>query len=161
MNKTSNPVIFIIEDSIIYKDLILGKLRSRFQNIQTFRNIDECIGAINQNPDVIILDYSVDGLSGLDFMKKYKEKHPQIDFIFLSAQNDVEVAVKIMKMGAADYIVKNQNAPERLEKAIELAIIHTKRQKMKQGFTIGVFGFFGLLLLVIATITAIILFFNL
>jgi len=101
--------------------------------------------------------------SGLDFMKKYKEKHPQIDFIFLSAQNDVEVAVKIMKMGAADYIIKNHKAPERLEKAIEhaIVIIHTKRQKMKQGFTIGVFGFFGLLLLVIATITAIILFFNL
>jgi len=52
MNKTSNPVIFIIEDSIIYKDLILGKLRLRFKNIQTFKNIDECLRVIDQNPGV-------------------------------------------------------------------------------------------------------------
>jgi DNA-binding NtrC family response regulator len=87
--------------------------------------------------------------------------HPNIDFIFLSGQNDVEVAISIMKLGASDYVVKNDKAPARLVKAIEQVILESKKEKMNKGFTIGVFGFFVLLLLLIAGIIFITLFFNL
>jgi len=66
-----------------------------------------------------------------------------------------------MKLGASDYVVKNDKAPARLVKAIEQAIASTKKENMNKGFTIGVFGFFVLLLLVIAGIISIVLFFNL
>ncbi len=162
MQKTKNPLIFIIEESTIYKDLIVGYLKSnKFPNIKVFKNVDECMGHINENPDIIILDYSIEGVSGLELMKKVKSTRPQIDFIFLSGQNDVEVAVSILKLGAADYVVKNEKAPKRLLKAIEQAIIVTNKEKMNKGFTIGVLGFFVLLLLLIAAIIFIALFFNL
>ena len=113
------------------------------------------------NPDIIILDYSSEGMSGLELMKKVKLAHPSIDFIFLSAQNDVEIAISIMRLGASDYVVKNDKAPGRLVRAIEQAISNTKKEKLNKGFTIGVFGFFVLLLLLIAGIIFITLFFNL
>jgi DNA-binding NtrC family response regulator len=94
-------------------------------------------------------------------MRKVKLTHPEIDFIFLSGQNDVEVAISIMKLGAADYVVKNDKAPARLVKAIEQVILESKKEKMNKGFTIGVFGFFVLLLLLITGIIFITLFFNL
>ena len=100
-------------------------------------------------------------MSGLEFMRKVKLSHPAIGFIFLSGQNDVEVAVSIMKLGAADYVIKNDKAPARLVKAIEQVIADSKRQKINKGFTIGVFGFFVLLLFLIASIIFIALFFNL
>jgi DNA-binding NtrC family response regulator len=162
MQKTKNPLIFFIEESTIYKDLILGYLQShKYTDIKVFKTGDECMNQLHLNPDIIILDYSSEGMSGLEFMKKVKLSHPAIGFIFLSGQNDVEVAIAIMKLGAADYVIKNEKSPARLVKAIEQVIADTKRQKINKGFTIGVFGFFVLLLLLIAGIIFIILFFNL
>ena len=162
MQKTKNPFIFFIEESTIYKDLILGYLHSnKYTDIKVFKTGDECMNQLNLNPDIIILDYSSGGMSGLEFMRKVKLSHPAIGFIFLSGQNDVEVAVSIMKLGAADYVVKNDKAPARLVKAIEQVIADSKRQKINKGFTIGVFGFFVLLLFLIAGIIFIALFFNL
>ncbi len=162
MLKTNNPLIFLIEESLIYKDLIVGYLQSnKYSNIKVFKKGEECLAELHLNPDIIILDYSSEGISGLDLMKKVKSTHPSIDFIFLSAQNDVEIAISIMKIGASDYVVKNDKAPVRLVRAIEQAISNTKKEKMNKGFTIGVFGFFVLLLLLIAGIIFITLFFNL
>lgn len=162
MQKTKNPLIFIIEESTIYKDLIVGYLKSnKFSNIKEFKNGDECISNLHQNPDIIILDYSIEGNSGLELMRKIKTTRPSIDFIFLSGQNDVEIAISILKLGASDYVVKNDKAPKRLVKAIEQAILVTNKQKQNKGFTIGVLGFFILLLFLISGIIFITLFFNL
>jgi FixJ family two-component response regulator len=161
MLRTKNPLIFIIEESIIYKDLIVGHIRSKFSQIKTFKSGEECLKEMHLNPDIIILDYSLEGYNGLELMKRVKETKPEIDFIFLSGQNDVEIAISIMKLGATDYVVKNEKAPARLLKAIEQAIIISKKEKLNKGFTIGVFGFFVVLLLVIAAIISIVLFFNL
>lgn len=162
MQKTKNPLIFIIEDSVIYKDLIVGHLQSKkYTNVKTFTNADDCMKELHLKPDIIVLDYSFGGVSGLDLMRNVKEEHPEIDFIFISGQNDVEVAVQLMKLGAADYVVKNEKAPYRLVTAIERLSMVTKSRKMKQGFSIGVVGFFIMLFLVIVSIILITIVFNL
>ncbi len=162
MQKTKNPLIFIIEESTIYKDLIVGHLKSnKFANIKEIKNGEECISNLHLNPDIIILDYSIEGSSGLELMRKIKTTRQNIDFIFLSGQNDIEVAISILKLGASDYVVKNDKAPKRLVKAIEQAILVTNKEKQNKGFTIGVLGFFILLLFLIAGIIFITLFFNL
>ncbi|MBK6285704.1 MAG: hypothetical protein IPF54_26280 [Draconibacterium sp.] len=61
MQKTKNPLIFIIEESTIYKDLIVGYLRSnKFTNVKEFKSGDECLAQLSLNPDIIILDYSIE-----------------------------------------------------------------------------------------------------
>ena len=153
MQKTKNPLIYVVQDSVIYKDLIVGYLQQKkFTNIKTFKNGEECLKAIHHKPDIIVLDYSFEGITGLELMKRVQADHPEIDFIFLSGQNDVEVAVNIMKMGAADYIVKNEKAPENLLHSIAFLISATRSRKVKKGFQIGVVGFFIMLFLTIMII---------
>lgn len=153
MQKTKNPLIFIVQDSVIYKDLIVGYLQQKkFTNLKTFKNGEECLKSVHQKPDIIVLDYSFEGITGLELMKKIQLDHPEIDFIFLSGQNDVEVAVNIMKKGAADYIVKNEKAPQNLLNSIEYLISTTRSFKVKKGFQIGVVGFFIMLFLTIMII---------
>lgn len=162
MQNTKNPLIFIVEDSVVYKDLIVGHLQSKkFSNIKTYKSGEECLKELPLKPDLIVLDYSIEGMSGLELMRKVKKDHPEIDFIFLSAQNDVEVAVKIMKLGAADYVVKNEKAPARLVEAIEQTMTVTKNIKMQKGFSVGVVGFFIMLFLVIMSIIMITIIFKL
>lgn len=162
MQKTKNPLIFIIENSIIYKDLIVGHLQSKkYTNLKVYKSGDDCLKDIHLKPDLIILDYSSEGKTGLELMVQIQKEHPLIDFIFLSGQNDVEVAVRIMKIGAADYIVKNNDAPHKLVKSIEHLVNNTKRIKSTRGFKIGVIVFFIVLFLIIMVITMMSIFFKL
>lgn len=153
MQQTKNPLIFIIEDSIVYKDLIVGYLKSNnYSNLKLYKNGDECLKDLQLKPDLIILDYISTGMNGLELMRKVQADYPEIDFIFLSGQNDVEVAVQIMKLGAADYIIKTDQAPKKLVKSIKSLVSSTKHENQSRGFKIGVIGFFVLLFLVIMII---------
>lgn len=153
MQKTKNPLIFIIEDSVVYKDLIVGYLQSKkYTNLKIYQKGEECMKDLHLKPDLIVLDYLSAGMTGLELMAKIKKDHPDIDFIFLSGQNDLEIAVQIMKIGATDYIIKNENAPQRLIKSIEGLAQAAKHDKQTKGFRIGVVGFFVLLFLFIMII---------
>ena len=162
MKETKIPLIFLIEDSTIYKDLIVGYLQSKkFSNLKVFKNGEECLKHIDLKPDVIILDYSSEKTNGLEFMLQVERRYNKVDFIFLSAQNKVDVAVKIMKLGAADYIIKNEEAPKKLVESIERIKESTKREKQSYGFKLGVIGFFILLFFIIMVITFASVFFDL
>ncbi|WP_319271786.1 response regulator [uncultured Draconibacterium sp.] len=161
MHETKNPLIFLIEDSTVYKDLMVGYLQSKkYTNLKVFKNGEECLRHIDLKPDVIVLDYSSEGTNGLEFMLQVERENSNVDFIFLSAQNKVDVAVKIMKLGAADYIIKNDQAPKKLVESLERLQNSTRREKQSYGFKIGVIGFFILLFFIIMIITFISVFFD-
>lgn len=162
MQNTKNPLIFIIEDSIIYKDLIVGFLQSKgYSKLKTYKSGEECQKDMSLNPDIIILDQSSEGISGLEFMNNIKSESPEVDFIFLSGQNSVQVAVQIMKLGAADYIEKNEKAPYRLVQSIDKLTSIAKKEKVRRGMNIGVVGFFIMLFIIIMTIIMVSIFFDL
>ncbi len=153
MQKTKNPLIFIVEDSVVYKDLIVGYLQSKkYKNLKTFNNGEECLKELTLQPDVIVLDYNFSGINGMELMIQIKKELPFTSFIFLSAQNNLELAVKLMKVGADDYIVKNEKAPYNLVKSIEHLTTAAKEVKVAKGFKIGVIGFFIVLFIIIMVI---------
>ena len=162
MQNTKNPLIFIVEDSVVYKDLIVGYLQSKkYKNIKIFKNGEDCIKDLRLKPDIIILDYSYQGINGIELKQKVRQEHPGIDFIFLSGQNEITVAIKIMKLGAADYIIKNEQAPYRLARSIDQLLTATKEEKVRKGFNIGIIGFFIMLFIIIMAIIFVSIFFNL
>lgn len=150
MKNTKHPLIFVVEDNVIYNDLITGTLRSKkFDNLQSFKNPEECFKQISQNPDIIVLNHAYTGFTGFDLMKKVHETKPWVDFIFLSGQNDIDTAVKIMRQGAFDYIVKNEKAPGHLVSAIHLAIETNRKSNRKTGLRKGIILFFILVIVMI------------
>jgi DNA-binding NarL/FixJ family response regulator len=162
MQNIKNPLIFIVENSIIYKDLIVGYLQSKnYKNIQNFKTGEECIQKLQSKPDIIVLDYSYEGISGLETMRTIRSENPEIDFIFLSNQSEINVAINIMKLGAADYIVKDEQAPYRLVKSIEYLLTRTKKEKVQKVLNIGIVGFFIMLFVIIMTLILISIFFDL
>ena len=159
MENYRNPLIFVIEDNPVYNDLVTGILKSKhFDNLLSFRNPEECLKEIHQNPDIVILNYAYSGFTGLDLMKKVHQTRPKVTFIFLSGQNSVEVAVGIMRQGAFDYIVKNEKAPDHLVSAIRLAISGEKRQSVRKGLRWGAVLLFLLILFLFIVILSLGLF---
>ena len=104
---------------------------------------------------MIILDYHLDSknseaMNGVQILKKLKERYPEVHIVFVSGQERAEVAANTMKYGAYDYIVKNENAFNRLEIVVKNILGNAQLKK-----TAGAQKFFNYLL--VALIAALII----
>ena len=91
-------------------------------------------GADWANIDVVLLDYQLPDMNGMDWLEQWQQQHDGLDLppvIVLTGQGNENIAVQFIKMGAADYIVKSQLTPERLQLAVERAIAFKKLQREK------------------------------
>ncbi len=79
----------------------------------------------NEKWDLIILDISMPGKSGLDLLKDIKLMHPAIPVLILSMYEEDQYAMRVLKAGAAGYIMKD-SAPTELAKAINSVLSKRK-----------------------------------
>ena len=121
---TSNkPVkIFAVEDDPVYTKFIsyvLG-LNPEFE-VQYFETGQECLNELHQLPEIITLDYSLPDITGEEVLKQVKSVDPSVHVIILSGQEDISTAVDLLKLGAYDYITKDEETKERLLNSINNA----------------------------------------
>lgn len=91
-------------------------------------------GKFIHNPDVIILDYQLDGIdptamNGITTLDKIRSINPHIPVVMLSSQDKIEVAVDCMHHKAFDYVVKSETAFMRLKQVITRILHHQKLEK--------------------------------
>ncbi len=125
MNKRNYPVVFVVEDDPAFNKLIVSHLKiNGIKDVKGFITGEECMENFNPVPDIIIQDYDLPGINGVNMLKKIKNISNNTEFIFLSGQPSIEIAVDAMKNGAFDYIVKDTVAHEKvlykIKKLIEI-----------------------------------------
>ena len=107
--------IFIIEDDKWYGELLEYHLANNPEYIvKRFTNGRDALANMYLKPCVVTLDYSLPDLSGEAVLKKIKQGYPETDVVMISGQEDVATAVNLLKEGAYDYIVKDDEARNRL-----------------------------------------------
>lgn len=127
--------IFLVDDDAVFlKALEIDFLHSGDFDIEKFSLGEHCIENLNHKPDVIILDYHLDGitknvLNGIETLDKIKATHPDIPVIILSSQDKIDVAVQCMRHRAFDYVVKSETAFVRLKKIIDTIFKYQKIEK--------------------------------
>ena len=112
--------IFLVEDDKVYSDFISKSLQDTY-DIEAFATAEDCLNAFNGNPpEVLLLDYKLPGMSGIDFFEKI---NPQIEedtkVIMLSSIDDGNLVLDFIKKGIRDYVVKDDNVIESLTAVIE------------------------------------------
>ncbi len=127
--------LFLVDDDALY----LKSLEFEFKQyadffVETYATGELCMDSISHNPDIIILDYLLDGidkkaLNGIKTLDKIKLYNPDIAVIMLSAQDKIEVAVDCMHHKAYDYVVKSETAFTRLQKIITTIFKYRKMEK--------------------------------
>ena len=134
--KNENKIkIFLVDDDALFlKSLEIDFLQLADFNIETFMTGELCLENISHNPDVIILDYHLDGIdknamNGMETLDKIKSYNPDIPVVMLSSQDKIEVAVNCMHHKAFDYIVKSETAFMRLQKTITAIFQYKKMEK--------------------------------
>lgn len=132
MNKEHKIRLFLVDDDAVYlKSLEIEFLQHADFDIETFATGELCAQHLFESPDVVILDYMLDGIdknamNGLETLDKIRAFNPDIPVVMLSAQDKIEVAVNCMHHKAFDYIVKSETAFLRLQKVID-SIMYTQK----------------------------------
>jgi DNA-binding NtrC family response regulator len=135
MKEKNKIKIFLVDDDAIFLKLLeIEFLENAEFDVVTFPNGELCIQNLAQNPDVIILDYHLDGIdknamNGLAAMDKIKKLNPDVPVVILSCQDKIDVAVNCMHHKAYDYVVKSETAFLRLQRIISTIFRYRKIEK--------------------------------
>lgn len=108
--------------------MVIEGIRSLLQNEQGIEwmghasNADSCLAFLKEHqPDVILMDINMPGMSGIDLCKLVKEKYVSVNVIGLSTFNQHSFISKMMENGASGYVLKNATQSELMEAIGEVA----------------------------------------
>jgi len=124
MNSEKKIRVFIVDDDVIFLKLLkVDFLQYPEYETTSFSTGELCLEKINEMPDVIILDYYLNGLdanamNGIEILDKIKAYNSDIPVIMLSSQDKIEVAIECMHHRAFDYVVKSETAFMRIQRII-------------------------------------------
>jgi len=119
--------IFVVDDdemlSMALEDYLARKTNCE---VQIFSTGEECLEHLSEEPDIIILDYNLnsvkkDAADGLVILEEIKKLNDHIKIVMLSSQDATWIILQTKKMGAAEYVVKNESAFERILSFCETA----------------------------------------
>ena len=133
--KTEKIKLFLVDDDAVFlKSLEIEFLQNADFSIETYATGELCMKNLEHNPDVIILDYHLDGIdknamNGIETLDKIKSFNPDIPVVMLSSQDKIDVAISCMHHRAFDYVVKSETAFVRLQKIITTIFRYRKMEK--------------------------------
>ena len=133
-NKAAIKLFLVDDDALFLKSMEIDFMQHADFIIETFATGELCVKNLSNNPDVIILDYHLDGIdknamNGIETLDKIKAVNPDTPVIMLSAQDKIDVAINCMHHKAFDYVVKSETAFMRLQKIITTIFQHKKMEK--------------------------------
>lgn len=122
--------IFLVEDSIPYAKFLQYHLGLNPNNeVEHFIDAKSFLAHLHEGPDCVLLDYSLPDSTGIQVLKRIKAQQPDLPVLIVSGQEDVGTAVDLLREGAYDYIVKDENAKDRIWKALTNIQDHARLRK--------------------------------
>ncbi|MDZ7263313.1 MAG: sigma-54 dependent transcriptional regulator [candidate division KSB1 bacterium] len=99
--------ILIIDDEPAQVQALAGFLKKKGYDIQSAFNGQDGVRQIErQTIDLVLTDFRLPDIDGIEVLKRVREINPDIDVIMMTAFGSVESAVEAMRSGAVDYLMK-------------------------------------------------------
>ena len=132
-NKNKIKLFLVDDDTVFLKLLEIEFHHCGDFDIETFETGELCLANLDKKPDVIVLDFHLDGIvkdamNGIQTLDKIKEFDHKMPVIMLSSQDKIDVAVSCMHHKAFDYVVKSETAFVRLQKILNTIIKYKKME---------------------------------
>jgi len=114
----NNFKIFIVEDDPWYGQILKHYLElDPDYELHLFKEGKEFLNQLHQKPDLIFIDFGLTDISGDKLLKEIQARDKNLPVIVVSAQEEISVAVQLLKTGAKDYIIKDDHTKEHLWKS--------------------------------------------
>ena len=124
--------IWVIDDDRSIRWVLEKALKQEGMAVQSFESAEKALAMLErEEPDALITDIRMPGMSGLELLQAINEQRPQLPVIIMTAHSDLESAVSAYQGGAFEYLPK----PFDVDEAIELAhraIAHRREQGGQQ-----------------------------
>ena len=125
----SNIKILIVDDELIMRESLAGWLERDGHAVQTAASGEEALEKIKATHfDILLVDIKMEGISGLDVLRKVKESDPDAEVVMITAYGSIPSAIEAMKDGAFDYMLKPFD-PNELGVLIEKIIQHQEQAR--------------------------------
>jgi two-component system OmpR family response regulator len=127
--------LYLVDDDAMFLKLLeIDFLQHADFIIETYATGELCVVNLVYQPDLIILDYHLDGIdksamNGIETLDTIKSFNPNIPVVMLSSQDKIEVAIDCMLHKASDYVVKSETSFVRLQKIITSIFRFNKMEK--------------------------------
>jgi len=133
-NENKMHLFLVDDDALFLKSLEIEFHHHTDFTVETFATGELCVENLSHDPDVIILDYHLNGIdknamNGIETLDKIKTLKPDIPVVMLSSQDKIDVAISCMHHRAFDYVVKSETAFLRLQKNITAFFHYEKIEK--------------------------------
>lgn len=127
MFDTHDGTVLVVDDDAGVRQGVARLLRAAGYSAKTFASPNQFLKQpLPDGPACLVLDFSMDGLNGLEVQQALQSNARQIPIVFLSGHADVPIAINAMKAGADDFIEKPFQ-PEKLMGAVEQAIARDRK----------------------------------
>lgn len=113
--------IFIIEDDPIYAEFVAASLnKTSGRNVKVFITAEDALAAVSaETPQVVISDFRLPGMSGIDFFEQVTPLLPKdTKFIMMSVLDDGLQVLGFIQKGLRDYVIKDDRIIESLNAII-------------------------------------------
>ena len=125
----SNIKILIVDDELIMRESLAGWLERDGHAVQTAASGEEALEKIEEiHFDILLVDIKMEGISGLDVLRKVKESDPDAEVVMITAYGSIPSAIEAMKDGAFDYMLKPFD-PNELGVLIEKIVQHQEQAR--------------------------------
>ncbi len=139
--QNNKPYIYIVDDNSISLKIIQKRIKEILDcNIRTYTSAEDCYRTIKyRSPDLILSDYYLDStfnnrMNGDDFLNKVKCLDPHIPIIIYSSTKSFKLAVKLIKLGAEDFIPRTDNFIAELLEVVENHFNNSKAKPFLKDF---------------------------
>jgi len=105
----NNENVWVIDDDKSIRWVLEKAFRKSEMEVTTFETADEALEAVRANalpPDAVISDIRMPGSDGLSFLSSFKQSHPNVPVLIMTAFSDLDTTVNSFEQGAFEYIPK-------------------------------------------------------
>ena len=128
--------LLIIDDDVVMAKYLASHLSRRNFEINSAASGPEALRIFRSlNPSVVLLDMSINGMSGAELLQRLKQIKPSVGVVAMSASKDPELIFKASKSGADDYISKPVDPREldsRISKLLENQHVYTEMTQLRE-----------------------------
>ena len=132
-DKTATTIL-VIDDEASILNLVATILGNRGYTVARSSDAFQGMELIaSLKPELVILDYMLPGMDGLEALTRIKHSYPDTYVIMFTGKGNEEIAVELMKAGASDYMLKpfnNQNLLERVENVLKIRSVEVKNREL-------------------------------
>jgi DNA-binding NtrC family response regulator len=130
------PRVLVVDDEQIIRESLSFILQKEGYEVEDAPNGQQAYKKVAENPpDIVITDIEMPGMKGVELLEKISQVSPQTFVIIITAYGSIETAIKALRMGAYDYILKPLDFDElvlRLRRLMEFKRLALENQMLRQ-----------------------------